>query len=137
MQVEGASNSGVSSAPMKYRGSQRMPSTTHDRVPGAYKISNRRSFAGGELDAFPNPLARSELRTQRILESLRNDILAGGVENLRIRQVFQQPREIFRLELEVPDLGYQRTLLLDRDALEELLEVDEVRAVLSSSAPGH
>jgi hypothetical protein len=94
---------------------------------GSYKISNRdRSFA-----TFPNPLARSELRTQRILESLRNEIVEGGVDHVRVRQVFRQPREIYRLELELPALGYQRTILLDREALEELLEVDEVRAVVS------
>ena len=99
---------------------------------GSYKISNRgRSFA-----TFPNPLARSELRTQRILQSLRTEIIEGGVEHVRVRRVFRQPREIYRLELELPALGYQRTILLDREALEELLEVDEVRAVVSPSALG-
>lgn len=99
---------------------------------GSYKISNRgRAFA-----PFPNPIERSELRTQRILQSLRDEIIEGGVEHVRVRQVFRQPREIYRLELELPELGYQRTILLDRDALEELLEVDEVRAVVSSSALG-
>ena len=38
------------------------------------------------------------------------------------------PREVYRLEIEVPELGYQRTTLLDRDALEELLATDDVRA---------
>ncbi len=99
---------------------------------GSYKISNR----GRGLPTFPNPLARSELRTQRILESLRQEIVEGGVEHVRVRQVFRQPREIYRLELELPELGYQRTILLDRDALEELLEADEVRAVVSSTALG-
>ena len=105
---------------------------------GSYKISNR-GFPGRDtaFDGYPNPLARSELRTQRILESLRNEIVEGGVGNVRVRQVFETPREIFRLELELPDLGYQRTILLDRDALEELLEVEEVRAVVSTSALGH
>ena len=37
----------------------------------------------------------------------------------------------------LPELDYQRTILLDRDALEELLEIEEVRAVVSSSALGH
>jgi hypothetical protein len=99
---------------------------------GSYKISNR----ARSLATFPNPLARSELRTQRILQSLREEILGGGVEHVRVRQVFRQPREIYRLELELPALGYQRTILLDRDALEELLEVDEVRAVVSPFALG-
>lgn len=99
---------------------------------GSYKISNR----GRGVPSFPNPLARSELRTQRILESLRQEIIEGGVEHVRVRQVFRQPREIFRLELELPELGYQRTILLEREALEELLEVDEIRAVVSPSALG-
>ena len=97
---------------------------------GSYKISNR----SPELATFPNPLARSELRTQRILQSLRDEIIEGGVQQVRVRQVFRTPREIYRLELELPQFGYQRTILLDRDALEELLEVEEVRAVVSPSA---
>jgi hypothetical protein len=101
---------------------------------GSFKISTRaRSF-----EPYPNPLARSEQRTQRILESLRHEIIeGGGGKNLRIRQVFQSPREIYRLELELPELGYQRTILLDREALEELLELDEIRAIVSSSPLGH
>lgn len=110
------------------------------RPPGAYKIANQTrgfgtSAAAGVLGAsgaFPETLARSELRVQRILESLRNEIVDGGA-GLRIRQIFQTPREIFRLELELPELGYQRTILLDREALEELLEADGVRAVVSSA----
>jgi hypothetical protein len=90
----------------------------------------------GGIDGFPNPLARSELRVQRIIESLRNEIIeAGAASNLRIRQIFETPREIFRLELEVPELGYQRTILLERDALEELLESDEIRAAVDSTTP--
>jgi hypothetical protein len=44
--------------------------------------------------------------------------------------VFETPREIFRLEIESPELAYQRTTLLDREALDELLEVDAVRTRL-------
>jgi hypothetical protein len=95
---------------------------------GSYKIANR----GGRLASFLDPLTRSELRSQRILQSLRDEILGGS--SLRIRQVFRTPREIFRLELELPELGYQRTTLLDRDALEELLEAEDVREMLQASA---
>jgi hypothetical protein len=35
--------------------------------------------------------------------------------------------------LELPELGYQRTTLLDREALEELLEIDEVREIIRTS----
>jgi hypothetical protein len=97
---------------------------------GTFKIANR----NGALDAYLDPIVRSDMRVQRILESLRNEIVeSGGSQSLRIRQIFESPREIYRIELELPELGYQRTTLLDRDALEELLEADEVRAVLRSS----
>ena len=99
---------------------------------GSYKIANRTRAFDGLID----PLGRSERRVQRILESLRTEILeGGGGPNLRIRQVFRTPREIFRLELELPQLGYQRTTLLDRDALEELLAEDAIRAVVVGQAP--
>ena len=97
---------------------------------GTFKIGNR----NGAFDAHLDPIVRSDMRVQRILESLRNEIVeSGGSPSLRIRQIFESPREIYRIELELPELGYQRTTLLDRDALEELLEADEVRAVLRSS----
>ncbi len=99
------------------------------RPPGAYKIASRnRAF-----DAYQSPEFRAERRVQRILDSLRAEILeGGGCEQLRIRRVFSNPREIFRLELEMPELGYQRTTLLDRDTLEELLEAEEVRALVEN-----
>ena len=101
---------------------------------GAYKIANSRNRV---FDAYIDPFTRADRRVQRILDSLRSEILEGGGDsNLRIRQVFQAPREIFRLELELPELGYQRTTLLDRDALEELLEADDVRAVVGASTLG-
>lgn len=97
---------------------------------GTYKINNR----ARSLDAVIDPISRSEMRAQRIVESLRNQILdAGQNQHLRIRQVFRTPREIYRLELELPDLGYQRTTLLDRDALEELLAIEEVRELVTGS----
>lgn len=88
--------------------------------------------AGAEqlLDRF----ARSELRVHRILDSLRSEILEGG--SLRIRRVFTRPREIYRLELELPELGYQRTTFLGRDALEELLEADAVRQAVETGVVG-
>ena len=97
---------------------------------GSYKIANR----GRLLDGLLDPLPRSEVRSQRILQSIREQIAEGGPgQSLRIRQVFRVPREIYRLELELPELGYQRTTLLDRDALEELLTADEVRELVAAS----
>jgi hypothetical protein len=100
---------------------------------GAFKISNQ----GSALDGLLDPIARSDERARRVVESLRNQIAEGGAQSLRIRQVFQSPREIYRLELELPDLGCQRTTLLDREAVEELLETEEVRAAFGSSTPGN
>jgi hypothetical protein len=98
------------------------------RPPGSYKIASRpRAF-----EALLPPEVRSEGRVQRLLDSLRTQILAGG-EGLRIRLIFTTPREIYRLELQVPELGYQRTTLLDRDALEELLATDDVRDAVGRS----
>ena len=97
---------------------------------GAYKIASRHRAFEDYLDATQ----RSERRVQRIIESLRSEIVGGS--QLRIRRVFQNPREIYRLELELPELGYQRTTLLDRDALEELLAADDVRAVVRTSVLG-
>jgi len=95
------------------------------RPPGSYKIASRsRAF-----DAMLDPQLRGARRARRILASLRDEIVDGGAgDGLRIRRIFSSPREVFRLELELPELGYQRTTLLGREALEELLGADEVRA---------
>jgi len=97
------------------------------KIRGAYKLGSRGRTVGA---GFADPLAQSELRSQRILDSLRSEIIGGAGSSLRIRQVFESPREIFRLELELPEFCYQRTTLLDRDALEELLEADDVRQAM-------
>lgn len=100
------------------------------KPPGAYKIlaSRNRSF-----DAEVDPSLRSARRVERIVGSLRRQIVEGGGGRIRIRRIFEVPREIFRLELEVPELACQRITLLDRDALERLLAIDEVRERVSRS----
>ena len=86
---------------------------------------------GGPEDSIEDLLSRvatAERRTQRLVESLCEEIRAGGESvSLRIRRIFSQPREVFRIELERPEFGYQRTTLLGREALEALLETDDVR----------
>lgn len=100
------------------------------RPPGAYKISARiRSF-----ETMQPPSARNARRVRRILDSLRTEIVEGG--EVRIRRVLKDPREIFRLELEMPALGYQRVTLLDRESLEQLLEADDVLERVRRSALG-
>ena len=98
------------------------------KPPGSFKISGRTPVYPTYLD----PLGRGSGRLQKIVESLRCQIVEGGpTQNLRIRQVFASPREIFRIEIEVPEMNYLRTTLLDRDALEDLLETEEVRDRIS------
>ena len=95
---------------------------------GTYKLIGQARAAGQN---GPDPLMGTAMRTQRIVDSLRYEIANSEHQHeLRIRQVFTNPREIFRIELEVPEMNYQRTTLLDREALEELLEVDEIRALV-------
>ncbi len=89
---------------------------------GRFKIPSRnRSF-----EAHLHPAMRAARRVERILDSLRAEIEAGEVR-VSVRRVFERPREIFRLEIDQPAYGYQRTTLLDRDALDELLAQDGVR----------
>ena len=98
--------------------------------------AQERVLAATRLEGLLERCAREERRERRILDSLRDEILEGGGDNLRIRRVFVTPREIYRLELALPDLGYQRTTFLDRDALEELLEADDVREVVEAACLG-
>ncbi len=92
---------------------------------GTYKLSYRNP---PEEVSYLDPFANGLGRCQRIVDSLRSQILDGGPEqSLRVRQVFSTPREIFRVEIEEAALHYHRTTLLDRDALEDLLETDGVR----------
>lgn len=98
------------------------------KPPGTFKLfgRSRRNTRGG-LDTM-DPMALCGDRSDRIVDSLRAQILEGAEDqSLRIRQIFQDPREIYRVEIDCPDQSYQRTTLLDRDALEDLLATDDVR----------
>ena len=96
------------------------------RPPGTFKLlGNARRTAPNAMD----PLALCDDRSDRIVNSLRTQILADeAVQSLRIRQIFDDPKEVYRVEIERPEQGYQRTTLLDRDALEDLLATDDIRA---------
>jgi hypothetical protein len=90
--------------------------------PGDFKlISRNRAF-----DAYAGLSVRRERRIDRLLDSLQREISEESSQ-VRIRRVFERPREVFRIEIETPSLGYQRTTLLDRAALETLLEAEGVR----------
>ncbi len=100
------------------------------RPPGTFKVAS----ANRAFEDFLEPVVRGERRVQRILQSLRAEILDGDQEcSIRVRRIFDDPCELFRLELDVPGLSYHRTVLLDREALEELLEVDDIRARVRAS----
>lgn len=100
------------------------------KVPGSYKIGRR----GRSYERTLHPALQSARRAQRILDSLRLE-LAGvdGCQHVRVRRILSEPVEVFRLELERPELAYQRVTLLDRDCLEELLETDGLRDRLEPS----
>ena len=100
------------------------------KPPGSFKIANR----GRISDGWRDPLSCGAPRSQRIVDSIRAQVAEGGPgQSLRIRQVFRGPRELFRLELDLPEFGYQRTTLLDREALEELLATEEIRHLVEPS----
>lgn len=106
------------------------------KPPGAYKIRRRYAPAFASApDSIPlgvlAVLGNPSCKTQRVIESLRREIASSGPnDRVRIRLVFETPREIYRVELERPEFGYHRTTLLERDALEELLAADEVRSAM-------
>ncbi len=89
--------------------------------PGSFRIRRPNGHSKSH-----DPLEFAGRRGQKLVDSLCAEILEG--ENLRIRRIFEQPRAIYRIELDKPDMSYQRTTLLDEDTLEELLEIDEVRS---------
>ena len=98
------------------------------RPPGTFKLLGRARRHAAERHDPLDPLALSEDRSDRIVDSLRTQILEGDeAQCLRIRQIFDVPREIYRVEIDRPEQNYQRTTLLDRDALEDLLATDDIR----------
>ena len=103
------------------------------RPPGTFKLLGRARRQPGGFD----PHAHYASRSDRIVDSLRHQILEPDEEqSLRIRQIFEEPKEIYRIEIERPERGYQRTTLLDRDALEDLLATDDVRErFLATASP--
>ena len=116
---------------------------------GTYKLRHgprRRSFPVATLtmaqslsqraEALVASAQHADAQAQRVIDSLRDEIVeAGDACELRIRRIFLEPREVFRLELERPEYGYLRTTLLERDALEELLESEGVQEIVDRALP--
>ncbi len=86
------------------------------RVPGSFRIGSRRRTLELQLD----PISRRHRRVRGIIDSIQQDLDSGGTA--RVRQIVRGPRELYRLELELPEMAYQRTTILDRDTLTNLLE---------------
>jgi hypothetical protein len=95
--------------------------------PGSYRILSRSRRAVEDQLA---PELAAVRRVERILASLLEEFRSPTTV-VRARCIFQEPREVFRLEISNPELGYQRTTLLDRDVLDELLEHPDVRERLT------
>jgi hypothetical protein len=86
-----------------------------NRLPGSYRVANQRRDL-----AFLDPARARARRVERILASIRQDIDNGGTAS--VRQIMRSPRELYRIELELPEMAYQRITILDRAALQSLLE---------------
>lgn len=85
-------------------------------MPGRFRLSNQPLGLGAGLD----PWAGTQRRLRAILTSIQQDLLEGGTA--RVRQILSTPRELYRVEVEREDWSYLRTTILDRDALEALIE---------------
>ena len=118
---------------------QRPPDGLRSASPRCAKLAAEPGFRVRTIPRpFADPIehaihrvAQAEQRTSRIVASISDEIRGGGERSsLRIRRVFSAPREVFRVELDRPDLGYQRTTLLGREALEALLESDGVQTAV-------
>ncbi|MFP6580016.1 MAG: hypothetical protein VCC02_09480 [Myxococcota bacterium] len=96
---------------------------------GTYKLFHRRSNATRADDPI-DEYAPGESRARRIVDSLRAELSTGDASDLRIRQIFDVPQPIYRLEYDLAGLNAQRVTLLDRDSLEDLLETEAVRNAL-------
>lgn len=104
------------------------------KPPGSYRLMGR-ARRTGRSDFGPHAMMAT--RSDRIVDSLRVQILDDeGNRSLRIRQIFEEPTEVYRIEIEHPEYRCQRTTLLDRDALEDLLATEDVRDRFVACANG-
>ncbi|MCP4004113.1 MAG: hypothetical protein GY725_07960 [bacterium] len=87
-----------------------------NRTAGNFRVMRHRRT----LDIYPDPVRKRERRIRAIISSIQRDVDEGG--RARVRQILKGPCELYRLELELPEMSYQRTTILDRDTLTELLE---------------
>ncbi len=86
------------------------------RAPGGFRAMR----STRTLETFQDPVFQSEMRVRRVIQSIHQDIAEGG--NAYVRQILRGPRELYRIELERPEMAYTRITILDGDALETLIE---------------
>jgi len=84
-------------------------------IPGRFRLANQPRG----VDVV-DPWVGTDRRVRAILTSIQRDLFDGGTA--RVRQILVSPREFYRVEVEREDMSYMRTTILDRDALEALLE---------------
>lgn len=85
-------------------------------IAGRFRLSNQQ-----QLDLYDDPWMGADRRVRAIIASIQEDVGMGGTAT--VRMIIDSPEaELFRIELDRPDMAYQRTTILTRDALETLLE---------------
>ncbi len=72
------------------------------------------------FDLDLDEIEKRERRIRRIITSIQRDVDEGG--RAHVRQILRGPVELYRIELERPEMSYQRTTIVDRATLELLLE---------------
>ncbi len=72
------------------------------------------------FDLDLDEIDKRERRIRRIITSIQRDVDEGG--RAHVRQILRGPVELYRIELERPEMSYQRTTIVDRATLELLLE---------------
>lgn len=72
------------------------------------------------FDLDLDEIEKRERRIRRIITSIQRDVDEGG--RAHVRQILRGPLELYRIELERPEMSYQRTTIVDRATLELLLE---------------
>ena len=87
------------------------------QIPGRFRLSNQ-PIQSSQMRH--DPWVGAERRVRAILMSIQRDLFDGGTA--RVRQILSSPRELYRVEVEREEMSYQRTTILDRDALEALIE---------------
>ena len=76
---------------------------------------------GGSDEDRNSPESWRERRLRRILSSIQRDVDEGGTA--RVRQILSGPRELYRVEVERPDMAYLRTTVMGAEALALLIEL--------------